>query len=118
MLDSIGLWRALLAHDIVPDLSDSEHTSLLEQPLGERLTQLLVAGALVAPLAQRVLHARLKEVVGEEVERAEEHDARVVARLQRGDEQRGRADRVRVVGDRAVRVVGVGGGRSRQHFDL
>jgi DNA mismatch repair protein MutS2 len=84
----------------------------------ERLTQLLVAGARVAPLAQRVLHARLKEVVGEEVERAEEHDARVVARLQRGDEQRGRADRVRVVGDRAVRVVGVGGGRSRQHFDL
>ena len=56
-----------------------------------------------------------EKFVAEEVERTDEDDPRVVARLQGGDEERVLSDGVRELLDLLVGVEGISGGRGRQH---
>lgn len=81
------------------DPGDANHADLFERPLGERLAQLLVAALLMHFVSGtiRLHYARLEEIVREEVKRADEDDARVIARLQTAYEHCALADRMWVL---------------------
>lgn len=107
LFDCIGLWWLLLSNHIMLNLSNSQDTTILKQPLGQAGAQLLITGFGMVLLCQSIIHAGIKEVIWEELQAANEHDTSIVSCLEGTDEEGALANCVWVLGDWAVGVVGV-----------
>mmetsp|Transcript_24995 Transcript_24995/g.80540 ORF Transcript_24995/g.80540 Transcript_24995/m.80540 type:complete len:610 (-) Transcript_24995:461-2290(-) len=101
---------------LVRHVTRAEHAPLAKRPLAQLLRQLAVGRARGhRRVGARRLHRSLEQRVRQQVQRARDQHARVVARLHRGHQQHVGAGRLRVVPDGLVGVRRVGGGARGQH---
>ena len=98
---------------VVHDVGVAEHAALPEGPLGELRHEELVARAALIAIAA---HRGPEKLVGEQIQRTGEDNARVVPCLHRADQQGLLSGALRVVSDGLIRARGVGCRAAREHL--